>query len=78
MLQCEVCAQPAIDGQVICSDLCADIRLQVFALTKKYAPTDGCDNCWGDLHRGCSTKCKTQFKTAVALSRDLWNLVRMK
>lgn len=36
---------------------------------KKYFPTHGCDNCLGDLHEGCSEKCKSEFRAYGECSR---------
>ena len=48
-----------------------------FEILNKYTPTHGCDNCWGDLHVGCSTKCQKEFRIMGELSKDLCGLIHM-
>lgn len=43
-------------------------------IIKSFAPTNGCENCWGDLHEGCSAKCKMEFETARNLAEALTKL----
>ena len=75
---CEVCKKTeAIKNKVICSEHCGAVRLKVFELDRKYYPTNGCDNCWGDLHQGCSEQCKKEFSDSLAFGKDLWSLVRI-
>ena len=74
-MKCEVCGKPALKNKVICSELCQKIRLRIYKLGDKYAPTHGCDNCWGDLHQGCTEQCKKEFKKLGEISEDLWSLV---
>ena len=33
---------------------------------KEYFPTDGCDNCWGDLYQGCTAECREQGRKSQA------------
>ena len=76
-LKCEVCGRPCLKGLIICSDECNNIRLAKYALVDKYFPTYGCDNCLGDLHEGCTDKCKKEFSDACAFGSDLWAFVRL-
>jgi len=49
---------------------------QLIEFGSKYAPKpNGCDNCWGDLHSGCSEKCKNEFKEYGAFWNDLRILI---
>ena len=74
---CDVCNNKSTENSVVCSDACQEIRLKMFKIGDKYAPTHGCDNCWGDLHQGCSSKCKEEFRLGRELSTDLWELVHL-
>lgn len=76
-MKCEVCNKPALPNLVICSDHCRDIRQKVFDLDRKYFPTNGCDNCRGDLHQGCSDQCRREFRESLEFGKDLWSLVRL-
>jgi hypothetical protein len=76
-IKCAVCGNEALTNKVICSDHCAKIRLKIFSLIDKYFPTHGCDNCLGDLGRGCSDQCKKEFREAGNFSKDLWLLVNL-
>ena len=49
---------------------------EIIRLTNKYTPTNGCDNCWGDLHQGCTEKCKVEGKLAHEFVVELYSLVR--
>ena len=40
-------------------------------ITDKYFPTNGCENCWGDLHQGCTEKCQEEFKIRRNFIKDL-------
>lgn len=78
-MKCEVCSieLPAEHNSVVCSDKCGTIRQMLYDLTRKYYPTPGCENCWGDLHKGCTDKCRTEFMKAGEFRSDLWVLVRL-
>lgn len=77
-MKCEVCQKKeAMKNVVICSEKCGEIRLAVYELLKKYTPTNGCDNCWGDLHQGCSEQCNREFRESRAFGTDIWKLVRL-
>ncbi len=76
-MKCQVCPNASQENSVVCSDKCQEIRLQVFKIGDKYAPTHGCANCWGDLHEGCTTKCKEEFRVGGELGSDLWGLVHL-
>lgn len=75
--ECEICKKKSMENKVICSDHCGDIRQMMFDLDKKYFPTNGCDNCWGDLGTTCSTQCKEEFQESREFYGDMWKLVRL-
>jgi hypothetical protein len=78
VLLCAVCrSRSAEKNSIVCSDKCNEIRLRIIKLTSKYTPTNGCDNCWGDLHQGCTNKCKEEFKVAGEFVKELYELVRV-
>lgn len=78
VLLCAVCrSRNAEKNNIVCSDKCNEIRLRIIKLTSKYTPTNGCDNCWGDLHQGCTNKCKEEFKVAGEFVKELYELVRV-
>lgn len=75
---CEVCQKKeAQKNLVICSDYCGEVRKAIFELDRKYFPTNGCDNCLGDLHNGCSEQCNKEFRESLAFGTDLWKLARL-
>jgi len=76
-MKCVICKKEAMENSVICSDKCAKIRLKLFELDNKYFPTHGCDNCWGDLHQGCTEKCRREFDESRKFGKDLWSLVHL-
>ena len=76
-MKCEVCKKEAMKNSIVCSDHCAEIRLKIIELDNKYFPTNGCDNCWGDLHNGCSQRCRNEFSQSLKFGRDLWDLTRL-
>jgi hypothetical protein len=64
-MKCVVCKRnEAKKNSIVCSENCQNIRLMINKLLDKYTPTNGCDNCWGDLHGECTNKCKQEFKKA--------------
>ena len=73
--QCDVCDKERAKNLCICSDNCAKIRRMIFDLTEDYFPTNGCDNCWGDLNQGCSEQCKKEFSESLKFGTKLWKLV---
>jgi len=73
--KCDVCNNERAKNLVICSDKCEKVRNMIFDLTKEYFPTNGCDNCWGDLHNGCSEQCKKEFRESLKFGTKLWELV---
>ena len=73
--QCDVCDKERADNSVVCSDNCSTIRKMIFDLEKEYFPTNGCDNCLGDLHNGCSEQCKKEFRESMKFGTKLWELV---
>jgi len=76
-MKCQICGRPARKNSIVCSDNCNDIRLLIMNLSNKYTPTNGCDNCWGDLHQGCTDKCKQEFKNSTEFIKELYNFIRL-
>ena len=76
-IKCGVCGKPALKNSVICSERCKKIRLKLFELGDKYFPTHGCENCWGDLHQGCTEQCRREFRESLKFGQDLWSLVKL-
>jgi len=78
-MKCEICHEEIQDrkNSVVCSEKCNQIRLKVYEIIQKHKPTNGCDNCWGDLHQGCTEQCKKEGKEAFELAQDIWKLVRL-
>jgi len=77
MNKCVVCGKPSMKNVIVCSDNCQNISSKLFELNDKYFPTNGCDNCWGDLHNGCSDKCKEERKKSSEFGIDLWLIIRL-
>lgn len=76
-MKCQVCKiREAEKNSIVCGDACSKTRLEIIRLVNKYAPTNGCDNCWGDLHQGCTEKCKAEVKESGEFVAELYNLVR--
>ena len=50
-MKCVICKKEidAKRNSVVCDEKCKNIRLKLLNLVTKYFPTNGCDNCWGDL-----------------------------
>lgn len=77
-MRCEICNKEAKKNLVICSsEKCSKVRLEIFRLIDKYFPTHGCDNCWGDLHQGCTEQCNKEFRESGKFAGDLWSLVHL-
>ena len=74
-MKCEICKKPAKKNLVICK--CEKIRAKMFELSERYAPTNGCDNCWGDLGGKCSDKCRQEFKEYGEFWRNMWSLIHL-
>ena len=74
---CDVCGKPRMKNSIVCSNHCQQVRLKLFEIERKYFPTNGCDNCLGDLHHGCSDKCNREFREALKFGKDLWSLIRV-
>lgn len=72
---CEICTNEAQKNLVICSEKCKQIRQALIDIERDYFPTHGCDNCWGDLHQGCSEQCKKEFQESLKFGTRLWKLV---
>jgi hypothetical protein len=78
-MECEVCKKELEKekNSVVCSEHCKAVRQFIFDLNNKYFPTHGCDNCWGDLHSGCTEQCKKEFRESLEFGTDLWKLARI-
>lgn len=73
---CDVCDKERAENRVICdSEKCSVARLLAYAIDDKYFPTRGCDNCWGDLGRGCEDRCRDEHRASLKFGQDLWVLV---
>lgn len=76
-MKCEICkTEETLKNKVICSEGCGEIRQMIFDLEEKYFPCNGCDNCWGDLHNGCSAQCRKEMEDNLEFGTDLWKLVQ--
>ena len=78
-MKCEICGieVPREKNSVVCSDKCLAIRKRLFEIGDKYFPTNGCDNCWGDLHQGCSEQCQKEYRDSIKFGQDLWSIIRL-
>ena len=78
-MNCVICETKVPKGKnsVVCSDKCLSVRKMLFQFMVKYCPTNGCDNCWADLHGKCSEQCDREFREARAIGRDLWKFVHL-
>ncbi len=76
-IKCEICNKPALENVVICSERCGKIRLKRLEIMDKYAHPNGCDNCWGDLHQGCTDQCRREFDKYGELGKDLMDLINL-
>ena len=74
-IKCRICGKPALKNSVICSDKCAKIRLKRLEIMDKYAHPNGYNNCWGDLHQGCTEQCRREFEKYGELGEDLMDLI---
>lgn len=76
-MKCPICEIKETEpNSIVCSDTCNQKRLTIIRLIDKYTPTNGCDNCWGDLGQGCNKKCKEEFKDAHKFVKELYSLAR--
>jgi hypothetical protein len=77
-MKCQVCeVREAMPNSIVCSNRCNKIRLEIINLSNKYTPTNGCENCWGDLGGTCTEKCKKEFAVAREFVSELYYLVRI-
>jgi len=78
-MKCEICNIEISreKNSVVCSEKCEAVRLKLFELGNKYFPTNGCDNCWGDLHSGCSEQCQKERKESMKFGTDLWSIINI-
>lgn len=77
-MKCQVCKiNEAEPNSIVCGDRCNKTRLEIIRLSDKYTPTNGCDNCWGDLYQGCTEKCKEEVRIAHKFVNELYSLVRI-
>lgn len=75
-MKCNICDKSANKNSIVCSDECNDIRLLIISMSFEYVPTNGCDNCWGDLRQGCTLKCREESKRAAKFTRQLRSLIK--
>jgi len=76
-MKCKVCKiNEAETGSIVCSDECNEKRLTIIELSNIFTPTNGCDNCWGDLGQGCTEECKKEFRVSGEFIKALYSLVR--
>ena len=77
-MKCQVCKKnDAKKNSIVCSEDCQKIRLGIHKLLEKYTPAHGCENCWGDLHQGCTDKCKEEIKNGCEFAVELYDIVRL-
>ena len=77
-MNCEICGNEVpVKNSVVCPGKCSALRKRLFELEDKYYPTNGCDNCWGDEHIGCTEQCKKEFRESSAFGQDLWSIIRI-
>lgn len=76
IMKCQVCkTKEAKRNSIVCGDTCRNTMLEIIGLSNKYTPTNGCDNCLGDLHQGCTIRCRMESKWADEFVSDLYALV---
>jgi len=78
-MKCEICKNEVAKekNSVVCSVKCVAIRKRLFEIGDKYFHTNGCENCWGDLHQGCTKQCKGEFRSSLEFGKDLWSIIRL-
>ena len=77
-MKCQICRiNESEENKMVCSDRCNKIRLEIIRLSDKYTPTNGCNNCWGDLRQGCTEECKAEFKKSAQFISELYSLIRI-
>lgn len=76
-MKCSICEKEAMSGSIVCSENCNEIRLMIIKLSNKHTPTNGCENCWGDLGQGCTDKCKNESKLSYEFIKKMYSLVRL-
>lgn len=74
-MKCIICGKEALPNLVICSDHCDKIMSKMYEISNKYFPTNGCENCWGDLHKKCTEQCLKESKEHFNFLSDLWQLI---
>ena len=76
-IRCHICNKevPREKNSVVCSDKCSRIRQRLGEIQVKYFPTHGCENCWGDLHQGCTDLCNREFRKAREFGSDLQSII---
>lgn len=75
-MKCIVCEKEISTPRTrVCSDKCREIHERTHALTDKYFPFNGCENCLNDLHKGCTEKCRAELQSHYKFGRDLWELI---
>lgn len=77
-MKCEICQKEVkLKNSCVCSKRCSSIRAKLFELERKYFPTNGCENCLGDLHQGCTEQCNKEFRESLAFGTDLYSLIHL-
>ncbi len=78
-MKCVVCNNEVKKeiNSIICSDKCSFLRTRIIRFQDKHYPTNGCDNCRGDLRQSCSVQCKKEFKESHEFGIELWSIVHL-
>jgi len=77
-MKCVICKKNEAEKKsIVCSENCQNIRLIIHKLLDKYTPRHGCENCFGDLHQGCTEKCREELQKGMEFSGELWKLIKM-
>ena len=77
-MNCVACGKETRQDMLVCSEQCEAVRYKVLELADTYCPTKGCENCWGDLHQGCSVRCRHDFEDYAQFVKQLWALLMMR
>lgn len=77
-MKCVICQKEIkLENSIVCSEKCQKIRVKLLEIEGKYFPTHGCENCWGDLHQGCTEQCDREFKASYEFGKDFWSIIRL-
>ena len=76
-MKCQICkTKESLPNSIVCSNRCAEIRKYYIRLSEVVTPTNGCDNCHGDLHQGCTVACKQEYELSNKFMTELITLIR--